>query len=848
MINTRLALIVLCVVSGMAAARGDADTPSPDAMFAAIPSDFRLARLEAGAPRMVGQPWTFAAIPAELKDLPAVLPTRGPSNTEPGMGYSVKLTRPAALYLAVHRRGRPTLPDGWKPTGLVLNWSGHADDVYARIADAGPIEIPAHDGFAGGLFGVPHLLAASDRVEEARALIASPKPPSRPPPPPFLALELADSRQAGLYVISGQPLKWRFVLRGGIPARPIETLSVAVREEEGTFADTRAVPFRGDRSEDIEIRLPKVGLFAMTAHAMDRPEVQAYRGALAAVPPPEPPSAASPWGVMRAARKTWEAPLARLLGASWVRHSNWDLIRARVEETGSGRRISADASAFVEIAREYRAEGLHVMASLQMVPRELSSRPDATAQVGDAGPLYARVRPRDWMEWETFIEDAVRQCGDLIDYWEIGNEPNMPNHYWAGTAEEFALLVRHTGEAIRRARPGARILIAGFTLDRHAGPFLDRLLSEGCGPYMDLLSVHSLYAKPVTLDALRLVLERHGLGKKPVWSTEPKHVLPIRNFAEGVAANMHFLLINPSPPRGGVYSEFQNLAENDGSATRWGVAYAICAKIIGAARLERAVATGVPDAEAAIFRRGDNTVVLAMRADEAPRGAVLRVRVQTAGAIPVRYTDLLGHEKAFDAPGDIELPLDRSGILFDAADIVILGARVPDETEPNAVEVSARRALLRGGFELRSDAVRDAYAVIYAPASKTDEPPTIVFPFQVAKAGSYEIFAAIQWYPSHAGQLVSDFAWGVDDGPLVAATSRATLHWRRSTRAHLRFGEADVSGVPSTQVFARLGVARQLTAGSHSLIVQLTRPRAHDGHFSMEIEGVALRPVTDDRE
>jgi hypothetical protein len=113
------------------------------------------------------------------------------------------------------------------------------------------------------------------------------------------------------------------------------------------------------------------------------------------------------------------------------------------------------------------------------------------------------------------------------------------------------------------------------------------------------------------------------------------------------------------------------------------------------------------------------------------------------------------------------------------------------------------------------------------------------------------VYLAAMWYPSHAGSLVSPFAWSIDGRNAMPAPPSATVHWRRSTRTHLRFGQVAAEAgrnVPQTQTLARLGTVRNLQPGEHTVQLRLLGPRGHDQHLSMEVESIALRRITDDRE
>ena len=838
------AALGLCPVPAMAVEPSEAPPSQADAI-AHIPGNAEWVTASLQAKRLSNQTHRFTTVPEQIQGLPAVAPHRGPSTSEPGPGYVVTLTRPAALYLAVHHRGSPTVPDTWKPTGLTLGWGNHEDDIYVKLVEPGEIQIPAHDGKAGG-YGVPHMLIVGDDLNQARQLIANPVPRrSAIHRPARVVAVLPDPNQPGLYGHPGDTIRWRLrVIPGSNPDLPT-SLQVEARELDGPFVWSIDAPLDDKGfTGPLDLKPPRVGFYDLGIEASDAAgqpyELHPFLGGVGIVPEPGPVEAASPWGVMRVADAPFEARLARMLGASWVRHTNWNMVRPTDDGVDPGR--------FLTLAEAYREQGLHIMASISLVPAELSSRPDDTSTSGDAGPLHSRVAPRDWEQWQRFMRDTAASMGDLIDYWEIGNEPNTPHHYWAGTTDEFALLLKHAAAGIRAGDPGATILTAGFTLDPSSRPFFDRLLEQGAGDWFDILTVHSLYAKAVSVDDMRTVLEKHGLPRDtPVWSTEPKHVLPMRNFAAGVEKNMHFLLVNP-----GAYASFQNLAERDGAATRWGVAYALAAKHLGAARYVRTVTTGLPDVELGLFQR-DGQAILAASADEGPRGSGVRVRVTASEGTTPAYVDLFGHPQEVSAEDAFLLPLDRSGVLYGCESIEVLGVEVGDHAaQSHGIEIKADEATLANGFLLKSDQARDHYAVVYRSAADVGESkPSVTFPFSVEEAGTYEFFVSAMWYPSHAGVLVSPFTWSVDHKPAAPASANTTTHWRRSTRTHLRFGEVDPqqdANITASQTLARLGVVRKLDPGEHTLKIELQGPRAHDEHYSMEIELMAARRITDDRE
>ncbi len=101
-------------------------------------------------------------VPEQFENALYVVAPRGPAG-EPGMGYRFTIDRPATVYIAVHRRGKPTIPAGWIRTPQILYWGhvGHGsmtpDTVYRKDFPAGVVNIPPHDGFDGRMYGIPHV-------------------------------------------------------------------------------------------------------------------------------------------------------------------------------------------------------------------------------------------------------------------------------------------------------------------------------------------------------------------------------------------------------------------------------------------------------------------------------------------------------------------------------------------------------------------------------------------------------------------------------------------------------------------------------------------------------------------
>ncbi len=109
-------------------------------------------------------------IPQRLARLPRITVRRG-TMERPGAGYRFVVNQAVIVYLAVHDRGKPSLPAGWEPAGMHITWrhrGTYTDTVYSRRFPAGTVEIPEHNGRNElGHFGVPHMCFV--QPAEARA-------------------------------------------------------------------------------------------------------------------------------------------------------------------------------------------------------------------------------------------------------------------------------------------------------------------------------------------------------------------------------------------------------------------------------------------------------------------------------------------------------------------------------------------------------------------------------------------------------------------------------------------------------------------------------------------------------
>jgi hypothetical protein len=140
--------------------------------------------------------------------------------------------------------------------------------------------------------------------------------------------------------------------------------------------------------------------------------------------------------------------------------------------------------------------------------------------------------PNNWADWEDFVRTIVRRYGpagqNAARYWEIWNEPDLwefliTNPPGGDTVPVYAELLQRAARVIRVEAPGARVLLGGLS-DIHGASYLDALLtltgSRDIRQSFDILAFHAYSDHLRRINALRSVMNAHGLGQRLLWDTE----------------------------------------------------------------------------------------------------------------------------------------------------------------------------------------------------------------------------------------------------------------------------------------------------------------------------------------
>jgi hypothetical protein len=171
--------------------------------------------------------------------------------------------------------------------------------------------------------------------------------------------------------------------------------------------------------------------------------------------------------------------------------------------------------------------GLGVLPVVQDTPGWAASHPD---------DLHASP-PRDPADYGALLRGLVRRYGPAgtlwaehpevrprpIRAWQIWNEPNL-TRYWARQpfARGYVRLLRAARKALRRADPGARVVLAGLPNDSWTA--LRRIYAAGGRGTFDAVALHPYTGKPRNvlklIEYARRVMRRYRDGRRPIWVTE----------------------------------------------------------------------------------------------------------------------------------------------------------------------------------------------------------------------------------------------------------------------------------------------------------------------------------------
>lgn len=153
--------------------------------------------------------------------------------------------------------------------------------------------------------------------------------------------------------------------------------------------------------------------------------------------------------------------------------------------------------------------------------------------------------PRDYRDWENFLEKLVTRYKGRNVHYEIDNEVNAVS-FWTGTLDEYLELLKRSYTVIKRHDPEAVVLHSGMAcgvvrnlkknrkkpiaLERH-DPWLAAILATKA---FDAVNVHNYYfpsdvrANGLTFQSymqnILSLMRQAGVAHKPIWITEAGYI------------------------------------------------------------------------------------------------------------------------------------------------------------------------------------------------------------------------------------------------------------------------------------------------------------------------------------
>ena len=130
----------------------------------------------------------------------------------------------------------------------------------------------------------------------------------------------------------------------------------------------------------------------------------------------------------------------------------------------------------------------------------------------------------DMEDWRNYIRTQAQRYKGRILYYEIWNEPNLPENRIIGTPERMLALAKEAYTTLKQVDPNIKV-VSPSPVDRNGVEWLDRYLELGGGQYADIIGYH-FYVRTRPESMLNVILpveevmRKHGVSDKPLWNTE----------------------------------------------------------------------------------------------------------------------------------------------------------------------------------------------------------------------------------------------------------------------------------------------------------------------------------------
>ena len=138
---------------------------------------------------------------------------------------------------------------------------------------------------------------------------------------------------------------------------------------------------------------------------------------------------------------------------------------------------------------------------------------------------WARPAVEHLYEWGEYVSHLVTSYGRQLRYWEVYNEPNL-KQFWRRNPNgaEYAALLAKAYKVIKGIDPEIKVVFGGLSgvpLD-----YFEDALKAGAGECFDVMNIHPYHLRDIPeaiipeIQKIRALMDRYGVGDKPLWITE----------------------------------------------------------------------------------------------------------------------------------------------------------------------------------------------------------------------------------------------------------------------------------------------------------------------------------------
>lgn len=195
-----------------------------------------------------------------------------------------------------------------------------------------------------------------------------------------------------------------------------------------------------------------------------------------------------------------------------------------------------------EYVKDRQKKGVHIVAEIQPFANwdqdacHPKARKYKIKELGmvKKGMICDLDKYKEWLNVlvERYDNDGIEDMPGLkekVEYWEIGNEPDMKCNkedcYFDVTAKQYRRVLRASHEVIKEQDEDIKVLIAGpGTMTKQSRRFYRNIFKKNGKKYFDVFTYHAIYAdaRTDTLNVRKLnrFLKKNKIKNRPIFAGE----------------------------------------------------------------------------------------------------------------------------------------------------------------------------------------------------------------------------------------------------------------------------------------------------------------------------------------